>query len=906
LALTPGTRLGVYEITAPIGEGGMGQVFRARDTKLDRDVAIKVLPEAFAHDADRLARFTREAKTLASLNHPYIAGIYGLEESGGVSALVMELVEGEDLSQRIARGLIPLDEALSIAMQIAEALEAAHEQGIIHRDLKPANIKVRADGTVKVLDFGLAKAMDPAGSGASVMNSPTISMHATQAGIILGTAAYMSPEQARGTLVDKRADIWAFGAVVSEMLIGRRLFEGDTVSDTIASVLRQEIDWAALPPATPSTIVSLLHRCLERDPKRRLRDIGEARVVIEALGQHAAGSSIVGSGPSAIPAHQPAVIPTPRPSAVPWISTAALFVALVVVSIGLWRSTRAADAPVLRLSSTMPGDLTFDLTLRPMIAVSRDGATLAITAIKKGSVQTQLFVRRLKDFDAQPLAGTDGASSPFFSPDGAWIGFVADGKLKKIPAEGGPAIALAGVADSRGAVWTDRDTIVFTPDSAGGLMEVPGAGGTPRAITTIDEKRHERTHRWPSLMPDGKTILFTVGDIEHPDDYDDATIEAFRTDTGERRIVQKGGRASRYVATGDLLYVRGKILYAAAFDEKTLQVHGSARPVVDGVSGDTTTGAANFAVSATGSLAYVPGDPSGGLRRLAWVDLQGKVEPIDAPPALYADPHVSPDGRRIAVTIVAGGSRDIWIVDATRGTSSRMTFGGTNYTPIWSRDGERLYYVVLDVAKNTATILERSADGSGDPQRVKTLPGAVYLESLGPDGTTLTMSGVTAANSSVIYQTTLNDAAPRVMVSSAGNNQGSSLSPNGRWFAYQSSESGRYEIYVRSLAAGGRSQVSTAGGTEPRWAPDGRALYYVKGSDLIAVPVGSEASFGAGRPKTLFAGLLPLLTDSGETYDVAAKPDRFLMLRPVDEQINAPEIRLVLNWFGDLRRSAPR
>jgi Tol biopolymer transport system component len=833
VALTPGTRLGVYDITAPIGEGGMGQVFRARDTKLNRDVALKVLPDSFATDPERLARFTREAQTLASLNHPHIAAIYGLEDSGGVSALVMELVEGEDLSQRIARGAIPMDEALPIVRQIAEALEAAHEQGIVHRDLKPANIKVRADGTVKVLDFGLAKALDPAaGLSPSVSMSPTIMSPAQMSGVgvLLGTAAYMAPEQARGGVVDKRSDIWAFGVVCVEMLIGRRLFVGDTVSDTIAAVLRQDVDWNALPAATPPTIASLMHRCLERDPKRRLRDIGEARIALET----ATSSGVV-------PSNAVVASPSRAGSRAPLLAVSALaLVALLAAGALFVRSRMAPETAPIRVTTLGPPGVFFDHKTYPILAMSRDGSTIAFAGIDKNV--SRLFVRRLAEFDARALPETDGATEPTFSPDGTWVAFAANGTLKKTPVAGGPVISLASGTDIRGLTWTDGDTIVFTPEAATALSEVSASGGAVRPVTHLDASKQERTHRWPVMLPDQKTVLFNVGGLAHQDDYDDATIEAVRLDTGERRVVMSGGRMPRYAATGHLLFVRGKILYGIAFDPKTLQVHGRASPIIDGVMGDPSTGTASFAVADNGTLAYLPGNPF--ISRLSWIDLEGRVTPIDLPAAMYAAPRVSPDGRKIAYTIIdaASNKSDVWVADIARGTATRLTVLGNCRTPLWSHDGHRVYFITSNVEKNRSNVETVSPDGSGSPTTVGTFDGQAYLNGISADGSTLFLTGSAAMGTRETFIYRFPVGAPQVKptpaVSQPVSVSNASLSPDGRWLAYVSIESGRSEIVVQSLAAGGgRTQVSSNGGQSAVWSSDGRTLYYMFGSELFAVAV---------------------------------------------------------------------
>jgi serine/threonine-protein kinase len=882
----------------------MGEVYRARDAKLNRDVALKILPDAFVTDPDRLARFRREAQVLASLNHANIGHIYGFEDSGTSHALVLELIEGPTLADRLEHGPVALTDAVPIARQIAEALEAAHDHGVIHRDLKPANIKVSDDGTVKVLDFGLAKVLDPtAGSSAEVMNSPTLTARATQLGMILGTAAYMSPEQAKGRPVDKRADVWAFGAVLYEMLCGQRAFKGDDVSDTLAAVLRQDIDWSALPATTPAAVRQIIARCLDRDPKRRLRDIGEARIALESP-----AAAIPGQTQSAAEMLAPSALVQPqrRFGAVHAIA-AGLLVALVVVSWFWWRAAGPTTATMARVAVTLPPEVSLNLAIHPIIAISRDGSKIALVANRKGAAQ--LYLRPMNEFEPRAIAGTDDASSPFFSPNGSWIGFFAEGKLKKVPAAGGPVITLAeGVNDNRGGVWTDDDTIIYAPGPATPVYRVPAAGGTPAAVSTIDDTRHERTHRWPELLPDGKTVLVTVGSIEHPDDYDEATIEAIRLDTGARHMVLKGGRTARYASSGHLLFLRNKVLFAVPFDAGQAMVHGTPVPVIDGISGDVTTGSAHYAVSADGTIVFVPGDPSGGVRRLAWVDKQGKVAAIDVPAALYGDPHVSPDGRRVAVAISIGASlRDIYVVDTVRGTTSRLTFGpAENRTPIWSHDGRRLFYVTYDRTRNASTIMTKAADGTGNARALGEISGQAYAEDVTRDDGTILLSAnsSTARGRFEVFRLALQDGSKPTRILTAPNNdvQNSEVSPDGKWIAYYSAESGRPEVYVQSfLSSGSRAQVSTASGTEPRWAPDGRALYYQQTDGMMMVPIDPGPAFSPGKPQMLFSGVSLANSDSGQTYAVAPRGDRFLMLRPSQEGA-PPEVRVIVNWFDELKR----
>ena len=616
----------------------MGQVYRATDTTLSQ-VAIKILPDAFAANPERLARFEREAKMLASLNHPNIAAIYAVDKSGGLHALVMELVEGDDLSQRISRSAIPLDEALPIAKQIAEALEAAHEQGIIHRDLKPANIKVRADGTVKVLDFGLAKAMEPTGAmAASNSMSPTITTPAmTQAGIILGTAAYMSPEQARGRTVDKRADIWAFGCVLYEMLTGRPAFsKGTSTADILAAILEREPEWKALPAAVPSTVARLLRRCLEKDPRRRLRDIGDIRLDLDEAStappvnvtRRAPGRAIVRS-----------------------LVTAAILVALAVIAFAIRSLTRVATVPqpTMRFTLVPPVDQPFSLSEADRdFVISRDGTRLVYVSGNDG----KLMVRAIDRLDAVRLGNVTGARSPFLSPDGQWVGFfvgVSSTELKKISMTGGPAISLCrGPGGARGAAWGQDDTIVFSTQ-AGKLLRVPASGGEPTVLSTPDSARGETGHIFPSFLPGGQTVLFTVTNVGDP--LDNGQIVALDLKTGRRKVLLSGGSQPEYVETGYLVYGVTGALRAVRFNPATLDVMGDPVLVVDHVTTIATTGAGEFSLSASGALVYLPGGVIGTARSLVWVDRDGREEPVGAPPRMYSYSRISPDGSRVALEL---------------------------------------------------------------------------------------------------------------------------------------------------------------------------------------------------------------------------------------------------------------
>ena len=905
MSLVSGTRIGPYEILAPIGAGGMGEVYRARDTRLDRDVAIKILPEAFAADQERLARFEREAKTLASLNHPNIAQIYGLEslhdptgniQPGRISAaLVMELIEGEDLSARIARGSMPVVEALPLALQIADALEAAHERGIIHRDLKPANVKVRDDGTVKVLDFGLAKAMETVGrdvspgGAADPRNSPTMSIAGTRAGMILGTAGYMAPEQARGQTLDRRTDIWAFGVVLFEMLSGAQAFRGDTISDVLASVLKNDLDWSVLPASVPAPIRSLLRRCLTGDRKMRLRDIGEARIAIaECLANPQAAAT--------------ASAPSRRDtSSRPWqVGVAVLAIALVgtLVSIGFLR--RAAFEAPMRFVVAPPDGVSALVSSRPSVSIAPDGWTIAFAGLDEG--MPHLYLRAAADFEPRLLAGTEGASNPQFSPDGRTIAFLTNSELKTMALDGTPAVH-GPANDPRGVAWVDGSTLVYAPESIGGLVEVSLAGGAPRTLTTLDDKAGERTHRWPHVLPGGQWVLFTVGTIDTPDIYDESRVDAINRDTGERRHVFTGASMARYAPSGHLVFARRGSLFAVPFDPETLQVSGDPVGVLQGVGGDPTTGAAHVTWSSDGTLAYVPGDLRGGMRELVWSDLKGARLSIDLPPSLYNDVRLSPDGRRLALIDGTSGLADLWVYTFDRGSYTRLTFTGRNATPIWSADGKEIYYSAIDAGLGS-TIFRASADGGREPVVIMPADVRVYLKHVSADGSWALIDYIAfgGARANIGRIQLKSGAKVEPIVNTPADEYTAALSPDGRYIAYASDDAGnRHDVFVRALApSSGRWQVSSAGGEEPMWSPDGRWLYYRVESRLMRVPVSGGATFQAGLPALLFDGIFNLRSDTGVSYQPHPDGTRLLMARAA-AVTSGGVVRVITRWFDELK-----
>jgi serine/threonine protein kinase/Tol biopolymer transport system component len=898
MRLSAGTPLGSYEVLSPLGAGGMGEVYRARDTRLDRDVAIKILPEAFAVDSERVARFQREAKVLASLNHPHIAAIYGLENADGVKALVMELVEGEDLRQRLMRGAIPLDEALHIAKQIAEALEAAHEQGIIHRDLKPANIKLRSDGTVKVLDFGLAKALEPAGVSSSVSQSPTITTPAmTQAGVIMGTAAYMSPEQAKGKPADRRSDLWAFGCVLYEMLTGSRVFEGEDVSDTLAAVLRGEPDWTRLPQETPSPVRRLLRHCLAKDPKGRIGDASIARIEIDDV---QSAPQITGQGAHVDTRHR-----------AHWARKAAY--ALVTLTVGgvlLWM-LRPASVPSSRLARfpiPLPAGQQFSNPGHRPVALSPDGKVVVYAA------NLQLHKRPLDQLEAIPIRGTEGAGrSPFFSPDGQSIGFWQGQRFKKVSIADGAPVVLCSAKNPWGASWTAENTILYG-EGPDGIWRVSSNSGTPENVVKVG------ANQWasgPQLLPGGRTILFTL--THTADDARQIVVESL--DTGQRRVVVEEGADARYVPTGHLVYALGETLLAAPFDVQALAVTGKAVPLVEDVATSPDGVMSYFAVSDEGTLVYVPRDAVARFqpRTLVWVDRQRRETPINVPPRPYLRPRLSPDGTRIAVEI-RDQENDIWVWDLAREVLTKLTYGPALDTqPIWTHDGQSVIFS-SGTAIGARNLFRVAADGTGTTDQLTHGTADVIANAVTPDGKGLIFQevrlvggGTSVDRSDLMLLPLVGEHRPQPLLQRPFGEANAELSPDGRWLAYQSNESGRQEIYVRpfpNVETGKRTQVSTSGGQRPLWARNGRELFYVStGGTLMSVPVTTAGpTFANEKPSNLFDHpSLSFVGPPGRAYDVS-RDSRFLMTQEssaAGEQPQSARLVIVLNWFEELKTRVP-
>ncbi len=818
MSLGPGQRLGTYDIIALLGAGGMGQVYRARDSRLKREVALKVLPAEVAGDPERLARFQREAEVLASLNHPNIAQVYGIE----ANALVMELVEGEDLAQRLARGPIPLDEVLPIAKQIAEALESAHDAGIVHRDLKPANVTVREDGTVKVLDFGLAKAFDPGlamSTAEHVASAPTMaSPHVTMSGVILGTPAYMAPEQARGKAVDKRADIWAFGVLLHEMISGRRPFDGETPNDTIASVLTANIDLSAVPATTPHSIRTLLERCLQRDPKVRLRDIGEARIVLSSPAEAARTA-----------APDPPSRRSRWPDRAWWFGAALVAIAIAFAAKPLrLGAPSATDRAILTLGIDAGGDTTIAGVgfvglnwVGPAAVLSPDGKSLVFIARGPSGGRWQLFLRRLDQLDASPIAGTEGVYAPFFSPDGSSVGFFANGRLLRVALNGGSVTPICPVEDARGGAWSEDGTIVFAPRPEGPLYRVSASGGEPSPATTLDAGAGEITHRWPQFLPGGKTFLFTAHGNTGAAHQGRVIIQ----DARGRTVVQQGAIFGRYASSGHLLYVNAGKLFAAPFDPNRPQAIGRAVPVADDIATALISGTAQYAFSDTGVLAYRRARNA--KRLLQWMDPSGQIQPMRNVSAEYQEARFSPDGSRLLLTVGDGVQSDIWSYDIASDTLKRLTFYPDNdRSGIWSPDGTHFVYSSWQPDVGTFNLFLQSATGGGEPQRLTTStnfqsptawdPGGkfiVFTESRRGSGSDVMVMPIDIGASGVANV----GSAAEVMATPA-NEDSAQFAPDGKWIAYTSDESGRNEVYVQAFpGGGGRWQVSTDGAEWIAW-----------------------------------------------------------------------------------------
>jgi serine/threonine-protein kinase len=899
MALALGARIGPYEVVGSLGAGGMGEVYRARDTRLHRDVALKVLPEAFESNPERIARFEREAQVLASLNHPHIAAIYGLEEgsaerlpgqsgvvpAGGRTfrALVLELVDGSTLADRIRLGPVPLDEALTIAGQIADALDAAHQRGIVHRDLKPANIKIAPGGAVKVLDFGLAKLVEAGTAGGAsesqgLSESPTVlsPTRMTGIGVVLGTAAYMSPEQAKGREADRRSDVWAFGCVLFEMLSGRRAFDGDDVSDTIAAVLRSEPDWTLLPGTTPASVRRLIRRCLRRDPLRRTRDIGDVRLDLEEA------------------ASEPALAPgraRPRDAdrsrrwtrVAPW----ALVPALAALSVSLFvqsRQTPSSSRSVGRVEMNMPPGVEL-YTLSGGVGVSPDGSRVAFIGIV--SAVRRVYVRRFDSFEAEPLRGTETASwCCSFSPDGEGLAFItADGTVRKVSLSDGLVTTVASNAERSGAHWLSNEVAVFL--RGGTLWSVGASGGEPTRLLPEEDLRQ---YRWPIALPGGRVVVFASVVVGRDAD---SRIESFDLGTGERKVLVERGTLPRYAPSGHLVFYRDGELLAAAFDTGALRVTGSSVRILENLPA-TGAGVPLVDVSAGGVLVYAP---TTAAARLVWVSRRGAEQPLSDTPRIYANPRLDPKGRWVLVQ-----TTELWVHDLVRTSFSLLSTGpvaaGSAF-PALTPDGSTVVF------RTGPGLGWQALDGSGRGGTIEGTGPNDYPGSISPDGKQLVFVRISPDTSGDIYVAALEGSSDaRPVVQTSGYDGSARLSPDGRWLLYTSDESGQYEVYLRRFGeSGGRLTVSTQGGSQPLWNPSGREIFYRSGDKMMAVGVSLGDEPTLSEPTQLFEQRYAF--GGGLTipnYDVSADGQRFVMVK---EESNASRLNLVVNWFDELRARAP-
>ena len=903
MTLHSGTKHGPYEILAPLGAGGMGEVYRARDTRLRREVAIKALPAALAADPERLARLEREARLLAALNHPNIAAIYGVEDAGDSVLLVLELVEGETLAERLANGALPIDDALSICSQIACGLEAAHEAGVMHRDLKPANVKIRPDGSVKILDLGLARGLDSS-PAVDPSLSPTITSGGTEAGVILGTAAYMSPEQARGKRLDRRSDVFSFGCVLYECLTGKRAFPGETVSDTLAAILRAEPDWSLLPAQTPAAVRKLLRRCLEKDLKRRLRDIGDARLDIdEAL---------------ASPDSDTIALVAPRSRRGAWLLWALGGAVLGIVTMfSVGRQFGGSTTPVVshsvRSVLSLPPDTQLSFANRPAIAVSPDGRTVIFRAMSQGVAR--LYRRDLDDAAAEPIAGTEGGFAPFFSPNGEWLGFFTTTELKKVPLAGGSPIRISLVTPvTAGATWGADGKIIFTLTANGPLSRISEGGGAFQPVSTLDSSRGEHSHLWPQILPDGRGILVTMVLGQDFQDFTNSQIVVLDPKSGRRTVVLEGSPFARYAA-GQIVFVRGGSMFRAPFDLMRLSVTGSPIPLREQVTIDSGNGSANFAITADGTLVCADGPPVVDPRSVVLrLDRRGTEKGLPLLTASYYEPRLSPDGKTLALGKCEGESCKLVLYDLERNVLTPLTSEpGRFFSPVWSPDGRRLAY--SGFAVGAPTLFVKNTDGGSPAQRLTDAPtetreAAEFPNSWSPDGSSIAyirVSRLASGNADRDVWVVPPDGKRRARAwfETPYAEYGAAFSPDGRWMAYVSDESGRKEVYVRPFpGAGGRIKISSEGGAEPVWTRGGRELLYRQGNQFLSVDVRTEPGLAAGTLHVLFSGdFLPGgREDAPFGYDVTPDGNTIYAVR----EISAPEpdrrLAIVTNWTSMIAR----
>lgn len=885
-----------YRVGAQLGQGGMGVVYQATDTRLGRQVALKLLHDSSVSDPGRLARFEREARLLAALNHPNIGSIYGIEHDGGRSFLVLEYIPGDTLSERIGRGAMPVREALEVARQVAHALEGAHEAGIIHRDLKPGNIKITPEGGVKVLDFGLAKAQVGASDESDTLVRPDMAIDVSQPGVVMGTVAYMSPEQASGKPVDHRTDIWAFGCVLFEMLAGKLTFPGTSTTEVLVGILDREPDWNSLPPATPDNIRSLLRRCLSKDARARLHSAADARLELE--------ETLAGKITS------PLVV-QPRPSRARWAPAVAIAIAVAGVASSAWmwmRKTAPVSPRVVRFAVDLPEGSRLRPSWDEHMTFSRDSSTLFYPV--NDPPPLVMHARRLDAAQGGAVEDMKGLSRPLYSPDGRWV-VLADiqkGQLVKRPLSGGAAIPIARLEMPFRGDWGTDGYIYWTNQLMGPMIRTPQDGGPNETVIPLDESTGERTQRFVRVLPGGKALIFTsaTADIES---YDDARIDLFDLTTKKRKTLVQGGTSARYSPSGHIVYARAGSLYAVPFDLGKLEVTGTPVKVLDGVLMSTSIGAVSYDISPQGDLAYAAGPAENGERMLYWVDRKGNAKALPLPPRPYLNPRISPDGKQLAIE-VEGANHDLYVYDFEREVMSRLTNDGVSHAPIWSPDGSHIAFRTWIGGKMKVAWMP--SDRSAPPQRLVGTDTWQSAVSFSPDGKYMTFDNMERPGDANVWVLALGgDRKARPFVETKFSEGGAKFSPDGHRIVYCSVESGKPEVYVQEWPGPGRKvQISSEGGIDPVWRRDGKEIFYRNGSRMMVVPISLQPEFRPGKPELLWTAdyMFGLSSSCGlrgptiTSYDVTPDGQRLLMIKDNDSKLFATKIVVVVNWAEELKR----